>query len=544
MNQDPGVIEQARLNKEAEALPLPETLGAFVRERAETLGDQTAAVWFDEDIAMSYRELDNAADRLASSLTAHGVRKGAHVAVMLPNVPAFAITWFALGRIGAVLVPVNVAYTGAELGFVLNNSDAQTLIIDAEYLDTFRTMDDRPALLDDKRVIVHGKGPDGFADWQDLADNGDAPFETPTPVTASDLLNLQYTSGTTGFPKGCMLTHEYWMMLGMVAGFMRGGADQIRNVLIWAPFFYMDPMWQLLMAMQLGGTAYIARRMSLSKFMDWLEDYEIHYCAFPEPALKHYPPSPRDKQLKLAYVSVFAWRGQAHNEVEERFGVIARDTFGMTEIGAGTTVPWNAGHMTGKGSCGLPAPYRELKIVDDDGNTVAQGDVGELWVTGRAILWGYYKRPDANAENFRGRWFRTGDLARQDENGYYYIVGRIKEMIKRAGENISAREVEAVLRDMDQVDEAAVVPVPDPMRREEVKAYIILRPEVAREDCPPETVLAHCEGRLAKFKLPRYIAYTDDLPRTPTNKIAKQRLIRGVDDLRMDAFDAVDGVWR
>lgn len=541
---DPGVIEMEQRRPEAEARPLAESLGAFVRERAAAMGDATVGHWFEEGVTLSYRALDEAADRLASSLLTRGVRKGTHVAVMLPNVAAFPISWIALGRIGAIMVPVNTGYTGDELAFVLNDSDAQFVIIDAPHVETLQTMPRRPALITDASVIVHGPSVAGFASWDALVREGVAPFEPPTPVVRTDLLNLQYTSGTTGFPKGCMLTHDYWMIIGHNAAFMRDRGGEVRNVLIWAPFFYMDPMWQFLMTLKLGGTAYVARRMSLTRFLDWLEEYRIHYCIFPEPALKQNPPGERDRRLSLKYVSIYGWRAEARREIEERFDVIAREGYGMTEIGGGTIVPPQATHMAYERTCGLVSPFRELRIVNDQGKDVAPGEVGELWVAGRSILWGYYKRPEANADSFRGKWFRTGDLFRQDANGYYYIVGRIKDMIKRAGENIAAIEVEAVLRDLPEVEEAAVVAVPDPLRREEVKAYLKLRAGLRKEDVPPDKVFAHCERRLAKFKIPRYLAYVEDFPRTPSRKIAKKVLVAESDDLQTGAYDRQEGRWR
>ncbi|SLN75695.1 class I adenylate-forming enzyme family protein [Oceanibacterium hippocampi] len=544
MANDPGVTEIIPMREEMEALTLPESLGAFVRERADAMGHATLGIWFDEGETFTYRQLDEAADRLASSLLLQGVRKGTHVAVMLPNVPAFPITWVALGRIGAIMIPVNTAYTGEELHFVLSDSDSQFLVIGEEYLETFLGMDERPPLVEDPRVIVHGKPVEGHTHWQALRDAGAAPFTPPTPVMRSDLLNIQYTSGTTGFPKGCMLTHDYWMLIGHYAArFRDNNRGDIKHTLIWAPFFYMDPMWQFLMTMKLGATAHVARRISLTRFYDWLKDYRINYCIFPEPALKAREPSPADGELFLKYVSIYGWRREAREEVQRRFSVVAREGYGMTEIGGATIVPTAATEKALIPTCGLPGPFRELRIVDEEGNDVPDGETGELWVAGRSILLGYYKRPEANKDSFRGRWFRTGDVFRRDEDGYYYIVGRIKDMIKRAGENIAAAEVEAALRAMDEIEEAAVIPVPDPMRKEEVKAYLLLREGVTKDDVPPEKVIAHCEKRLAAFKIPRFVTYVTDFPRTPSRKIQKRHLIAASDDLRAGAWDRQDGTW-
>ncbi len=543
MEMDAGSKEMRDLRKTLEGADYPETLGAFVRERAEAQGDAVLGVWFDEGQTLTYRELDEAADRMASSLSALGVRKGTHVAMMLPNVPAFPITWVALGRIGAVMIPVNTGYTSEELHFALSDSDSQFLVIDHDLLANFEAIEDKLPLISGAQVIIHGDPVEGRSSWSDLRERGALPFLPPTPVYRSDLLNIQYTSGTTGFPKGCMLTHDYWVLIGHFAAQFRNAGGNIRNTLIWAPFFYMDPMWQFLMTMKIGATAYVARKISLSSFYGWLEEYDINYCIFPEPALKARAPSPQDDKVNLKYVSIYGWRKEARKEIAERFNVIAREGYGMTEIGSATIVPLSAEAKSLETTCGLPGPFRELRIVDEQENDVKQGESGELWVSGRSILMGYYKRPEANATSFRGKWFRTGDVFRQDEDGYYYIVGRTKDMIKRAGENIAAREVEAALCTLPEIEEAAVVAVPDDTRREEVKAYILLKQGLSKTDVSPEKIIAHCKERLAAFKIPRYVAYVTDFPRTPSRKIQKNRIPSDPDNPSENSWDAKDGLW-
>ena len=539
---DPGHIAVAEAHRLAAEASFPETIGEFVESRANDLGDKVLAVFFEEGDQLTYRELDESSRKLADGLLQRGIRKGTHVGVMLPNVKEFAISWVALGRIGAIMVPINVSYTSSELHFILTDSDAQFVIVDNAYLDRLEAMDDWPPLIRKERVIVRGVAPEGYQIFQDVADEGSSDFVAPSRVTATDLLNLQYTSGTTGFPKGCMLSHEYWILLSHLAAMQRIEKLNIQTALIWAPFFYMDAQYQFLMTLKVGGTAYVARRMSLTRFMDWLIEFSIEYCAFPEPALGRIPVSDRDRETSLKFVNAFGWRGDANAEVERRFNLVARNSFGMTEIGGGIALPPEAVHMVDSESCGLPMPFREVRIVGEDGNDVTQGDTGELWVAGRAILSGYYKRPDANAGSFRGRWFRTGDIFRQDENGYYYIVGRFKDMIRRAGENISAREIEATLRRMDEIEEAAALPVPDELRREEVKIFLMLSEGLTKDDCPLDSVIAHCQQHLAGFKVPRYYEYVKDFPRTPTRKIAKNKMMGG--DLRIGSYDRIDDVWR
>ena len=216
----------------------------------------------------------------------------------------------------------------------------------------------------------------------------------------------------------------------------------------------------------------------------------------------------------------------------------------MTELGSATFMPLEVEDMTGSGSCGMAGPFRECRVVDPHGNEVACGEIGELVVRGSGILRGYFGKPEATRDAFHGDWFRTGDLFRQDERGYFFIVGRVKEMIRRSSENIPAREVEAVLKDMPEIVEAAVVPVPDELRKEEVKAYVILQPGLTRTEVLPEAILTHARKYLAPFKVPRYLEYRSEFPRTPSNKIRKPVLQQEKPDLRTDSWDGVDGVWR
>ena len=196
----------------------------------------------------------------------------------------------------------------------------------------------------------------------------------------------------------------------------------------------------------------------------------------------------------------------------------------MTEIGPSMYMPIEAEDMVGSQSCGIPCPFRECRIAYEEGDALPPDTVGELLVRGPGILKGYYNNPEATRKAFHGDWFRTGDLFRQDERGYFYIVGRIKDMIRRSGENVAAREVEAVLNAFDSVSESAVVPVKDEMRGEEIKAVIVWRDGVEGSDREIEALLEHCRRNLAPFKVPRYIQVQDALPKTPSGKIAKHHI--------------------
>ena len=305
------------------------------------------------------------------------------------------------------------------------------------------------------------------------------------------------------------------------------------------PFFYMTPQWLTLMALFTRGTLYVAARQSATRFIEWLHRFRIDFCLFPAAAYKQ-PPRSIDRDNAIIRVSTYGFPKASQADLEARFDFVAREAFGMTEIGAGLFVPIEASEMTGSGSCGIAVPWRECRIGDPDGKTLPIGEMGELLFRGPGMLKGYFGKPDATAAAFHGEWFRSGDLARMDAHGYVYIVGRAKDMIRRAGENIAANEIEAVVAALDGIAEVAAVPVPDDMRGEEVKIYVVLQEGFAPHQVSPEAIIAHCRKNLATFKVPRYIEYREaPLPRTASDKIAKPSLVSEKSDLRMGSWDRV-----
>lgn len=525
-----------------EAEPLPPSNAALLDEAAAEFPDRLAWRFIDCGETATYREAQASVNRIASALHRLGVRKGTHVAVMVPNLPQFPLTWLAIGRLGAVMVPVNVSYTGRELDYIVNDGKAEYLVIYEEFLPTLDAMVKRPVALVDARVIVVGRPRPGQQDWQALHDGGDAAFKAPEPVGLDDLLNIQYTSGTTGFPKGVLQAQRYWITQSKINAFRDGLAYE--RILISTPFYYMDPQWLLLMTFHQRATAFIAAKQSTSRYTEWLRTWKIQFSLMPAEVMFKNPPAPDDGDNEIRRVNVYGLRKEIHAAVEQRFNVNAREAFGMTELGSATYMPLEVEDMTGSGSCGMEGPFRGCKVVDPQGKEVPRGEIGELVVRGSGILLGYFGKEDATREAFHGDWFRTGDLFRQDERGYFFIVGRVKEMIRRSSENIPAREVEAVLKDMPQIVEAAVIGVPDELRKEEVKACVILQPGLTKTDVPPEAIIAHARKYLAPFKVPRYIEYRSEFPRTPSNKIRKPALIQEKADQRVDSWDRVDGVWR
>ena len=308
----------------------------------------------------------------------------------------------------------------------------------------------------------------------------------------------------------------------------------------------MNCQWLLAAALHMGATLLVAPGPSATRFLPWVREHGAEWCIVPELVLKQ--PALDDERrtaLKVACLAAVSPHGQ--REVARRFGVPACEIYGMTEIGGATATPVACGTLDMQGSIGVPMLHRELTVRDEAGVPVPPGAEGELWVRGPAMLRGYHRRPNADAELFRpepgGTWFRTGDLARADPDGFHWIVGRLKDMVRRSGENVAAREVESVLLAAPEVVEAAVVAVPDADRGEEVKAVLVLRPGLQPGPALVDRLRAHCAADLAPFKVPRYWAFLPELPRTASKKVEKAAL-RRVGDPKAGAWDAVERVQR
>ena len=516
-------------------MPIPgleSNLGRLL-EKSAAENSQKRAIQFDaEDFSYTYEALNKRVNQVANVLQGEEIQQGDHVAVMLPNCPEFPVIWLALAKLGAVMVPINVRYQVADLEYVLNDSDAVGIVIHTEFAGTFSEAKSKLPNL--RTVFKIGPGADDLgADINRLSDPASDVFVTPD-LSIDDIVNIQYTSGTTGFPKGCILTHEYWLTMGVLVSKFMVPDDVFLSV---TPFYYMDPQWEMLACLTIGATMVLAESYSPSAYMDLVRKHQATVSwATMAPWILKQPESDLDRQHQLRFVLVGGFPPDLHRTFEQRFNVIAREAYGMTEIGVGMYVQPDDDKMTGSGSVGRPIDIRPVRIVDAHENDVVSGEIGELWIKGPGMFKGYYRKEEATADAFDGEWFKTGDLFREDKNGYYFIVGRKKDMIRRSGDNISASEVEGVLDSHPKILSAAVVPVPDVDRGEEVKAYIAPKPGETPDSIPPEEIISFCQERIASFKIPRYIEYRQEFSLTPSGKIQKHLLLAEKNDL-------TDGCW-
>ncbi|MEU5241769.1 AMP-binding protein [Streptomyces lydicus] len=485
----------------------------------------------------SFADIDDWSSRLAHRLIElDGIQPGDRVAIMLPNVVHWPVVWLAALKAGAVTVPINSSYQRGDLAFVLRDSGARVAFTDSE----------RSALIAD--VLATEGGLAGLR-VVDVADDGSEPFPQKAPavpVDAGTLANLQYTSGTTGFPKACMLTHDYWVRLGWICAAVTGLGTE--DVLLTAqPFSYMDPQWNTALALTVGAPLVVLPRFSASTFM---ADVRRHRATFfyvlgsmPTLLFKQ-PPVPEDRDNVVRHVLCSGIPIGLHAQLEERWGAPWREIYGMTESGVDLFSPFADAGAVGSGNLGRPVPTKQVRVVDPDGIEVPVGDPGELVISGKPMMSGYWNRPEDTARVLRnggppgdegvaagGGWLHTGDVVVRRPDHGIQLVGRIKDMVRRGGENVASVEVEAALERDDVVVAAAVVAEPDETHGEEVKAFVQLAAGVPPNRATAEEIVERAGKELARFKLPRYVEFVADFPRTPSERISKAALkARAVDE--------------
>jgi acyl-CoA synthetase (AMP-forming)/AMP-acid ligase II len=525
-----------------EATGLPQNVCALLDQQAEKNPDNLFLNFFDDSDSLTFSEVAEMTRKLAGGLAAAGIGRGTHVGIMVETTRIYPLTWLALGRLGAVTVPINYRYTSRELDYILRDSESSFIVISATFvplLENIKGGSPVPA----NNTIVSGPDTGQYPDWQSLLDNATSGSgKTSPPPMPDDIMNIQYTSGTTGLPKGALLSHKYWLT------FSRNGAaqfqDRLKRILVSQPFYYVDAQWLTLMACWTGAAAFITREMHSSKLLDWMRTYQLEYCNFPE-VVARLPASDLDYMPQLVAMSCYSHRPENFTYYEQRYGGAARQGFSMTELGCVLYVPLEAEAMTGSGTVGIPVAFREVAIRDQQGLVVSDDTMGEICVRGEGIFQAYYNKPEATAESFYPEgWFRTGDLGMRNPQGWYWYLGRQKDMVRRSNENISAVEVEQVLRGVADVLEAAVVPVPDTTRGEEVKAYLKIRTDAVADEILIDQVIDFCGDNLAPFKIPRYYEFVNEFPRTPSQKIRKSELLQIKPDLTIGCWDRITQKWR
>ena len=504
------------------------TLGHVIRHQAETRGDD-AFLQFETKAPVSYAEVDSISNRIANGLIALGVRKGDKVATLLPNSIQSVCLWFGISKTGAIDVPINIANKGYFLSHQLNDSDSSVFIIDVALLDRLTFIaKDLPKL---KTVVVWSSdkisaekpgSPFNTVQYDELiAHNGVAP---DVNVKSTEPQTLIYTSGTTGAAKGVLQSHAmiYLSAKEYIEATQATAEDVFFTCL---PIFHANArILCLYPAMQLGTKAVIHARLSASNF--WNQIKAAKATIFNSlGAMAHFiysqPRKADDAENPVRICAAFPMPGPIYEDFQKRFGLKVIEGYGLTEV---AIITYNPFEGPKKGSCGKATKSFEVQIVDENDWPLATGAVGEIVARGRvpwATALGYYNKPEKSLELMRNHFFHTGDAGYLDEDGYLFFVDRIKDYIRRRGENISSFEIEGVVVSHPQVAEAAAVSVKSELSEDEVKIVVVLRPD---SRLASEALLDFCQQRMPYFAVPRYVEFVSKLPKTPNEKIQKNKL--------------------
>lgn len=476
----------------------------------------------DGERALTFRELRKSSEYLASALYNQGFKKGDKLALMVPNSIEYVITFFAVHRLGGTIVQVNPMYQPHELDHILKDSEAAWFV---GYKEEERKLKEIGLLHQLKVYYVDGESSQSFYHLIAEKSTNLPPIEINLK---EDVAVLQYTGGTTGKPKGVMLTH-YNIVANVNQTYEYGIEvyhESGHRLLGIAPMFHAMGMTSMILCLFTGGTYIAVRRFEIHSVFQHIRKHRpTLFLGSPTMyiALLNYPDFREDdlQSFRLFVGGSAPMPIEIIKKVKQISDALFVEGYGLSEA----TTSAHRGPLKGKnkiGSIGIPIPSTDAKIVDIETGTkeVPSGGTGELIIKGPQVMKGYWKNPEATKETIRDGWLYTGDIATKDEDGYFYIVGRKKEMIIAGGYNIYPVEIEDVLYEHPLVKEACVYGVPDAYRGETVKAALSVKGEVSEDE-----IKDWCTARLAKYKVPRIIEFRDELPKSTVGKILKRKLI-------------------
>ena len=495
-------------------------LGTYLDTAVARYGGLPYLQFYDQTV--TYGEFGRQVNILANALKRQGFKKGDFIHVLVQNSPQTLMAYFAIQKIGAVAGPVNGWWKAPEVKYLLNDSKGRGLIVEDQYLpilDEIRA--DCPNL--EKIIEVGDNSRPEHVDFAALLAEGDE-----SPVTcdgdAEDTAYIFYTSGTTGNPKGVLLSHKN--VLADVDGVTRAlNLEENMTALIFLPLFHVNAMLSCTFALGIGLQIVLRRQFSATEFWEVVDRHKVNFwSAVPavyqillsDPTRQKYDLS----SLQFGICGAAPLTEETMKNFQETFGIPIVEGYGLTEATCVSTLNPRDGERK-IGSIGLPLPGQEVKMLAEDGSECPRGEAGEICIGGDVVMKGYFNRPGETADTLVDGYLHTGDVGVMDEDGYIFIVDRIKDMIIRGGENIYPKEIDNLLATHPMIQEAATVGVPDDTMGEEVKVFVIpLDDELTEDD-----VIAFCEKNLARFKVPKYVEILeDDFPRSPIGKVLKKEL--------------------
>ncbi|MDR6999176.1 long-chain-fatty-acid--CoA ligase [Neobacillus niacini] len=487
--------------------------------RSASKSPESIAYIFEHQ-SVTYKELNQQVERFTAGLAAQGIRKGDGVALLLGNCPEFLISYYGILRLGAFAIPMNPLYSQGEISYILDNSQAKAVIA---HVSVEPKLSDVNKQLKNLKLVIYTDTENQEWTWEHLMQIGNPSFESP-PIEQEDLAVILYTSGTTGKPKGAMLSHRNLASNAESISNLLEINDKDRVVAV-LPMFHVFCMTVCLNApIACGATVLIQPKFSPLDVVSTIRERNATVFAgvptmynfliqLPEASAEDF------LSIRLCISGGASIPFELLQKFESKFNVFILEGYGLSETAPLVTINPLKG-IRKPGSIGLNIPAVKSKVVDEYGKEVLRGEVGELVVQGPNVMRGYVRMPEATSTALKDGWFYTGDLATMDEEGYIYIVDRKKDMIIVGGYNVYPREVEEVLYQHPAVIEAAVVGVPDGAYGESVKAIVVVKDEqITMND-----IIQFCQDRLVKYKIPKKVEFFKELPKNSTGKILRREL--------------------
>ena len=489
----------------------------------EVNGERIALTWGESSV--NYKDLREAVYKLAGGLQIIGIKKGDRVLLMLPNIPHFPISYYAVLAIGAVVVPVNIMFKEREIAYQLEDSEAVAAIGWEGFAKDLQNAREKTESL--KHLILLGDNlPANAISLTKFIAESD-PIKEIELTDAEDLAVVLYTAGVTGNPKGAELTHGGILFASNVLS-KTLSLNSRERILAVVPFFHSFGGSVIMNAGLFGGANLsLAPKFNPQEALRIIQKDKITVFAgvptmfqmiYDQPNYADYDVS----SLKYCLAGGSRFPEQLLTRFEERFSTYILEGYGLSET-CSVACFNNFKRERKPGSVGYPLDEIEMKVIDDEGNEVSIGEIGEIVIKGPAMMSGYRNRPGATAEVMRGGWFHTGDIAHMDMDGYFYLVGRKTDMILKGGFKVFPREIEEVIRAHPQVKEVSVIGIFDPVMGEEIKACVVPKEGVRIN---PAALLEYCHERMANYKCPSVLRFYRELPKGPTGKVLKKELRR------------------
>ena len=499
-------------------------LGDIVRQNAMKFPNKTALIY--GDTRLTYLELNNQANRLANALLDIGMTKGDRVAVLADNCPEYVVTYFACAKSGLIIVPVNTTLDNEGIAYIINGSEANTVIFGENYADLISSMQSRLSTV--RHYIVIGQAPD-CASYQEITAKHTSD-EPEVALSDDDIAWLCYTSGTTGVPKGVMLSHKNIIsnVTGMIISGYPIGRNEINLCLV--PLTHATGMLHPLIYYIVGATNVLLERYDPKLVLELIQREKVTATIITSPLLASIIDYPGVRNYDVSSLRLALSGGAPIPEGSVRkfnriFGDIIMAGYGMTEASSFIMIiPLLEGPLSKVrrgGSCGRELVNVEARVVNEEGEDAAPGEVGELLAAGDNVMKGYWHMPEETAKTLEGGYLHTSDLAMKDKEGYYYITGRKKDMIITAGQGVLSPEIENVISLHAAVSEVAVIGAPDKELGEIVQAFVALK---KGENTTEQEIIEWCSSQLEDYKVPKLVKFVDSLPKTASGKVQKTAL--------------------